>query len=373
MTPSAIHSHVSGRDARPLVIAADQVAELMGAGGAPDALKALGIGISERFIREAMDGIGMDDLTPANFSGSITTPLQFLQAWLPGFVNTVTTARMIDILVGVTTVGKWEDEEIVQGLMEEVGLAVPYGDYTNIPLASYQATFERRTIVRFEEGLRVGRLEETRAAAVKINSAARKRGAAATALDLVRNRVGFYGYNGGANRTYGFLNDPGLPAYVTVAAGVGGTTWAAKTYLEITKDLRVAIAKLQTQAAGNINVKRDRITLAVPLGQDTYLSVTSDYGNSVQDWLTKTYPNIRVEAVPELTAANGGANVFYLYAERVEDGSDDGGRTFEQFVPAKFQALGTERGAKHYIEDYTNALAGVMVKRPWAIVRYTGI
>ncbi len=44
---------------------------------------------------------------------SISTPIQFLQAWLPGFVFFVTQARKIDDLVGITTQGRWEDEEIV--------------------------------------------------------------------------------------------------------------------------------------------------------------------------------------------------------------------------------------------------------------------
>ena len=82
---------------------------------------------------------------------------------------------------------------------------------------------------------------------------------------------------------------------------------------------------------------------------------------------------MRVVSAPQLNAANGGANVFYLYAEHVEDGASDDSRTWVQVVPAKFQALGVERQAKAYIEDYTNATAGVLLKRPYAVVRYSGI
>jgi hypothetical protein len=57
----------------------------------------------------------------------------------------------------------------------------------------------------------------------------------------------------------------------------------------------------------------------------------------------------------------------------VNDGSTDGGLTWAQNVPTKFRALGVEKKAKGYIEDYTNATAGVMVKRPYAITRITGI
>jgi hypothetical protein len=71
--------------------------------------------------------------------------------------------------------------------------------------------------------------------------------------------------------------------------------------------------------------------------------------------------------------ANGGANVAYLFADSVDDGGSDGGATFVQIVPAKFQALGTEKQAKGYIEDFSNATAGIMVKRPFAVQRLTGI
>jgi hypothetical protein len=44
-----------------------------------------------------------------------------------------------------------------------------------------------------------------------------------------------------------------------------------------------------------------------------------------------------------------------------------------QVVPAKFQALGVEKQAKAYVEDYANATAGCMLKRPYGVVRYSGI
>jgi hypothetical protein len=43
-----------------------------------------------------------------------------------------------------------------------------------------------------------------------------------------------------------------------------------------------------------------------------------------------------------------------------------------QVVPAKFKVLGVEQKAKGYMEDYSNATAGAMLKRPYAMVRYYG-
>jgi len=311
------------------------------------------------------------DLQPTVYAGNVGAPIQFLQKWLPGFVRAVTTARKIDELVGQMTAGDWADEEVIQGSMELTGLAVPYGDYTNVPLASWNFGFDRRTIVRFEEGLRVGRLEEARAGKIGISSGATKRSAAALALDIQRNRVGFYGYNAANNRTYGFLNDPSLPSYVAVT----GAAWTTATFLVIIAQIRTALSALRTQSGDTIDPNTTPITLAVASSRVDYMTVTTDFGISVRDWLTKTYPNVRVVSAPELNGANGGANVFYMYADRATDdnGSDDGGQTMVQIVPSRFMLVGVEQQAKAYVEDYANATAGVLVKRPYLVVRYTGI
>ena len=318
-------------------------------------------------------GIGMDSALVGPAGGNLGTPAQFLQNWLPGIVRQVTKIRNADALMGVQTVGSWEDEEVIQTAAELTGKAELYGDVTNIPLAGYNATYERRSIIRFEQGVMMGTLEEARAAKANISMAVEKRAAAAEALDIIRNRVAFYGYNQPDTRVFGFLNDPGLPAYANVTAGAGGLTWALKTFLEITRDIREMVTALVTQSGGRIRPQDTDMTLALPLGFEEYMGVTSDFGVSVADWLSKTYPRIRVETAPELAGANGGANVAYLYAERVADSGTDGGEVIAQIVPARFQALGTEKRAKGVVEDYTNALAGVMVKRPYGVVRRSGI
>ena len=368
MSKSLERSHLSARDVASVQMTASDVADYA-------ALHDLGINFPEKAVAQ-MSAFAMDNQQSDVSAPSMTTPVQFLQNWLPGFVKVITAARKIDELVGITTTGSWEDEEIVQGLLEPIGNAVPYGDYSNVPLASWNTNFIRRTVVRFEKGIKVGMLEEARAARIRVSTAAEKRSSAALSLEIQRNLIGFFGFNGGNNLTYGFLNDPSLPAYVSVAAtgtGSPATLWSGKTFLQIVADIRVAAAQLQTQSQDTINPEDVELTLALPTNSYQYLSVTSDFGISVRDWITKTYPKMRVVSAPQLNLANGGLNVMYLYAEHVDDGASDDSRTWVQVVPAKFQALGVERQAKAYIEDYTNATAGVMLKRPYAVVRYTGL
>jgi hypothetical protein len=326
----------------------------------------------KEIARYAMDA-APGPIQPMVTTPSIQVPIQFLQNWLPGFIFVVTAPRLIDEFVGILTSGAWEDAEVVQGILERVGTPVPYGDQTNIPMSSWNTNFATRNVVRFEEGLMVGKLETAEAARMRVDNSGMKRQAAALNLDIIRNAVGYYGFNSGQNNTYGFLNDPGLPSYQEVPTGVAGYTWSVKTFLEICKDVRTAIVALRTGSQGLVNPETLKLTLALPVDAVDWLSTTSDFGISVSDWLKTAYPNIRVVSAPQLNNANSGSNVFYLYAESITDMSTDDGRTFIQPVPAKFIVLGVEQLSKSYKEDYSNATAGVWCKRPWTVVRYYGI
>lgn len=346
----------------------------------------LGVGLDPAFVGAVIARYGaMDSWTPQAFGSnvaapvavtgaSIVAPIQFLQNWLPGFIKVLTAARKIDELLGIETIGNWRDEWVVQGIVEPMGVIDVYKDSANVPLADWNVNWLQRTIVRFESGIMVGRLEQARASAAQINSDAEKRAAAALRLEIWRNLVGFYGFNSGNNNTYGLLNDPSLSAYVTVAAGAAGSTWALKTFLEITQDIITGMNQLQTQSQDNIDPYATPTTLGIPMQVAQQLSKMNELGTlDVKMWLKATYSQCRVVSAPQFGAANGGANVFYLYADTVEDGGTDDKRFAAQIVPAKFMALGVEQRVKSYLEDFTNATAGVFVKRPYACVRYTGI
>lgn len=365
-------SHFAPGQVRPLAMDASEVSHY-------EKLRNIGICLDSAEVMKMAEHLGKafgmdaDPVVPLT-TPSISTPVQFLQSWLPGLVHIITAARKIDDLVGITTQGRWEDEEIVQTVLEHTGESVPYGDQTQIPLSSWNVNHERRSIVRFEEGLRVGKLEEARAAAMNVGSAQEKRAAAAAALEIIRNKVGFFGYNNGSNKTYGFLNDPELPAYVSVPVGAGGfTEWSTKTFLEIQADILTWLTALRVQSQDQIDPGSTPITMALATAARDQMSKTSDFGISVTAWLNEAYPNVTVVSAPELDGANGGENVAYVYATSVTDGSTDDGRTFVQVVPAKLQTLGVENGAKGYTEDYSNATAGVMLKRPYAVYRASDI
>ncbi len=208
---------------------------------------------------------------------------------------------------------------------------------------------------------------------MRLNSADTKRQGASIGLEIFRNAIGWYGWNTTNNRTFGFLNDPNLPAAISAPSG----GWATATFQQITGDIRFAIVQLRTQSQDQIDPEKVELTLGLPTNKVDFLSVTTDFGISVRDWIKQTYPKIRIESAPELTGSGtSGQDMFYLFAEKIDssiDGSTDGGETFAQLVQTKFMTLGVEKRAKSYVEDYSNATAGTLCKRPWAVVRITGI
>jgi hypothetical protein len=374
---SPTHSSLRARQVRPYVLDKKKIID-----SAVFALNRIGITIRPEFVAQQvhhlLSGAANDAaFTPAQTAPSVPTPIQFLQTWLPGFIQLITAARKIDDLIGIKTVGSWSDAEIVQGIVEPGMLPTEYGDYTNLPLTDWNTNFERRSVVRGLIGMQVGLLEEDRASAMRLSSSDTKRRAAAVGLEIMRNAIGFYGWLNGNNRTFGILNDPNLPAFnsSTVTGG-----WSAGTFAQITADLRAAVIGLRTQSQDLIDPEKVELTLALPTNHVDYLTVTTDFGVSVRDWLKQTYPKIRVVSAPELNAYSGtnptNEAVFYLFAEEIPsevDGSTDGGETFVQLVQTKFMTLGVQKDVTMYKEGYSNASAGVLCKRPWAVYRVMGI
>ena len=344
-------------------------------------LREFGLGVSAFHLNQMAEysgmseGAGMDAALTAPLTDAATgVPVQFLQEHVPGMVRIVTSGRQIDMLTGMTTMGSFEDDEIVQMIQEATGQATEYSDHANSPVSSYNTTFDRTSIVRFEASAESHYLQSARAARINVDDMAESRYGASEALEITRNMVAFFGYNNGQNRTYGFLNDPNLPAYVNVATGASGqTTWVSKDYHEIIADIITAIQALEIRLQNRVNIRNVKTVLALPTGFQTQFSKVSTNGKSIWEWLNESYPNMRIETAPELNNANGNAEVFYLYVETVPGSGTDNQMTWRQAVPAKMQMLGTEQKAKGVLEAYAMATGGARALRPYAIVRYSGI
>jgi len=331
------------------------------------ALTALGITMDEHDtgVKQVMDALPATITTP-----SVTTPVQFLQYWLPGAIQVVTRARTADLLVGRTIAGSWETEEVVATVMEHIGQTRIYGDRTNVPLANYNANFEKRTNVRLELGLMTGKLEEARASSMRINAYNDKRAAVAQAFAIDQNLIAYLGYNSGNNKTYGVLNDPNIDAFIDVEEGVSThTAWSTKTFAEIVKDINTAVSDLRVKTGTNFNPYKDSFKFGVASATFDFLNTMNVQGNlSVRMWIQQTFPKCELIPIPEFNGANATANVFYMIADKVTVNN-----TVDQFITSALRLVGVELKAKGIIEDYTCSTAGVLFESPIGVVRYSGI
>lgn len=379
--PSPIHLRLSPDKAKKLAAALENV-EIKSMSDVR-ALDALGINITPHYLESchnvyqtrAMDAATTMPGILLNPQQSGSPYVQFLQSWLPGQVHVVTQARKADALLGTTTVGAWEDAEIIQEILELVGVAMPYTDLASIPMSSWNLTYAKRGIVRFEEGCQVGTLEGLRSGRINIDSLATKREAAALALEIARNRVAFFGYaNGEEQPVYGLLNDPNNPEFQTLPSG---KEWNEATRDEIIKDLKFALRTLRVQSKEVIDPSSTPLLLVLPTSAVDALNTPggtgSETGETAKSWLTFNYPNVSVESCVEFDEASGGKNVMMLYAITVSGTGTDDGKAIDQLVPSKFYTLGVDQSCKSVTEDFSNATAGTLVKRPYAIFRGVGV
>lgn len=335
-----------------------------------DDLRTVGIDFGDSAIAEMGHGAyAMDAAPPAVTTPSTAFALQFLQYFFATPIEVVTQARVADELLGRTFAGSWYDQQIVMPVVERTGQAQPYTDAGNVPFASLNINYEPRTIVRMELGFRVGILESQRGAAQRIDITGFKRSAIANALAISANDIAFNGYNDGDGHTYGILNDPGLPAFVTVAANASSNTeWSQKTFSYIVADLQTAVQALRVSSGSNFDPTRDPFTLGVATSCREYLDTVTDFGISVMDYIRKTWPECRVVTVPQFDGANSGDNVFYLIADKIAQQ-----KVADQYMQQAMFLVGITPNAKGPVEDYSNATAGTLVSLPIGVVRYSGI
>lgn len=336
-----------------------------------DDLAALGITMDEAVAKAAPYLAAMMDAAPNTItSPSNVTPVQFAQFWLTEIIKVMTRGRSLDKVIGRTIVGTWEIEQIVATIMERIGQPGLYGDFTKAPLANWNLNFETRDNVRFEMGIEVGKLEELRASQMRMSAYQMKHDAMGEAFAILLNNVGWYGYNsssanfpGGAKKIYGLLNDPNVTADT-----LGRSSWAgAVTMDNIVTDIQTVITSAVSSLKGNYDPETDSATLALPNTAYVQLGKINTYGISVRDWLTKTYPKVRVVSCAELVGAISDTDALIFMVDDIPNY----GKTTQQLVTSALRLVGVQPLAKGSYEVYSCSTAGTLVRYPLGYSVYT--
>lgn len=305
---------------------------------------------------------------------NIQLPAGALMYIRPKAVEVLTAPEAADKIAAPQKNGNWGDEIVNIKVKEYLGHTSPDDVEDDDGLLSgVNYSNVQRGVYYYRSGWRVNDREEATVGALQENARANKVEAAMRALRIDRNLFFLKGvsFKGLSAPIYGYLNDPSLSAYITVAAGASGDTeWSEKTPEEISNDITDAWAQLNTQSNGlaaEMLSKGKRLKLFLSPASEALFKRVNGYGLSAYKAVNENYPGIEVVAVPQMAGANSGANVFYLSIDT--DGNDTVLNSYVEMARAYpiFQKDGV------LSQKISAATSGGVVQYPMFVVRYTGI
>lgn len=284
-----------------------------------------------------------------------------IPAWMLNYVD----PQLIEIILQPTKAaevfgemkkGDWTTETATFMTVEPTGEVSSYGDYNNNGVSGVNVNFPQRQSYHYQVFTRWGEREVARAGEAKIDYVARVNEASVNALNRFQNKTYLFGVKGLQN--YGVLNDPSLPATTTAAK-----TWANSTGEEVYESIRKLFQTLLKQTGGKIDMNTSLLLVCSPTAS-VDLTKTNQYNVNVIDQLKKNFPNLRVETIPEYSAASG--ETVQLIVEEL-----DGQRTLDCAFTEKMRAHNMVLEASSIKQKKSQGTWGAIIYRPFCIATMT--
>lgn len=308
----------------------------------------------------------MDDKVAAALAmdaqpGLTTVGNSGIPAWMLNYVD----PQLIEIILQPTKAaevfgemkkGDWTTETATFMTVEPTGEVSSYGDYNNNGVSGVNVNFPQRQSYHYQVFTRWGEREVARAGEAKIDYVARVNEASVNALNRFQNKTYLFGVKGLQN--YGVLNDPSLPATTTAAK-----TWANSTGEEVYESIRKLFQTLLKQTGGKIDMNTPLLLVCSPTAS-VDLTKTNQYNVNVIDQLKKNFPNLRVETIPEYSAASG--ETVQLIVEEL-----DGQRTLDCAFTEKMRAHNMVLEASSIKQKKSQGTWGAIIHRPFCIATMT--
>lgn len=303
--------------------------------------------------------------------GLVTTPnagipLLFTSIVDPQVVRVVfQPLNATDIYGGEAQKGSWVDQVAYFPLVEPMGQVAAYGDYSNNGSLDVNAQWTPRQPYGYQTFKRYGEKQLAQWGRAGLNYNAELDAARVLKFNQFQNGTYFYGVAGLVN--YGALNDPSLIASIApYTKAAGGTAWTNATADEIYNDIGLKLyVQLVTQMGGNI--KSDAVmTLALSNFREPFLDRKTQYGLTVRQYLTQTFPNLTIKTAPQFQTPNGDLVQLILPTY-------DGVQTVVPAYTEKLRthALVVEHSA--WSQKMSGGTWGSIVRRPIAIAQMLGI
>ena len=284
-----------------------------------------------------------------------------IPAWMLNYVD----PKLIEVVLqpmktaeifGEVKKGDWTTETATFLTVEPTGEVSSYGDYNNNGVSGVNVNFPQRQSYHYQVFTRWGEREVARAGEAKIDYVSRVNEASVNALNRFQNKTYLFGVSGLQN--YGILNDPSLPA-----SSAAAKTWANSTGEEVYESIRKLFQALLKQTGGKIDMQTPMLLVCSPTAS-VELTKTNQYNVNVADQLKKNFPNLRVETIPEYSAASG--EVVQLIVEEL-----DGQRTLECGFTEKMRAHNMVLEASSIKQKKSQGTWGAIIYRPFCIATMT--
>ena len=247
--------------------------------------------LDSKFAMDA-DYVGGTAITAPN--GDVPA---FLTTWLdPAFIDVlVSPMRMAEIFTE-TQKGDRVTAQVAFAQRELNGETSTYGDFNDNGVSGSNVNWLYRQPYEYQTHVKIGDKAQEVAAAARYDLVSSEIEASMLSLNKFQNLSYIYGIDGLQN--YGLLNDPSLLPDIT------GIDWEAATAEQVFAEIQKMYTQLVKQADGLVKL-RDAMTLLLSPVMETHLTKTNQYGLNVYDLLSKNFPNLKIESIPEYSTAAG--------------------------------------------------------------------
>lgn len=315
------------------------------------------MGVGKKLLDDKISAALAMDAQPALTTvGNSGIPAWMLNYVDPKLIEVVLQPMKTAEIFGEVKKGDWTTETATFMTVEPTGEVSSYGDYNNNGVSGVNVNFPQRQSYHYQVFTRWGEREVARAGEAKIDYVSRVNEASVNALNRFQNKTYLFGVDGLQN--YGILNDPSLPASTAAAK-----TWATSTGEEVYESIRKLFQALLKQTGGKIDMQTPMLLVCSPTAS-VELTKTNQYNVNVADQLKKNFPNLRVETIPEYSAASG--EVVQLIVEEL-----DGQRTLECGFTEKMRAHNMVLEASSIKQKKSQGTWGAIIYRPFCIATMT--
>lgn len=309
--------------------------------------------------------VAMDAAIPLITGANVALPELFASYVDPEVIEILTAPLAAESLFEPAKTAEWKDDVSVMKEIEAVARTAAYSDFGKGVTSDVNINFPTREHYRFQTLIEVGDLETERTAAAKINLLSEKQQAAARAIAQDRNEFALFGVAG--LDIYGLLNEPNLPSAITPTTEGGQTAWATKGAVGIYNDVLKLFADMQTRTQGLVKFDTPMV-LAIPPSVAGYMAGITNLGVApVMEMITRHFPNLRVEPVPQLKD-EAGVEKAMLIAQEIS-GKKVGRMGFSDLL----RTSRTVMGHTSLSQKWSAGTTGCMLYRPMGVSTMTGI